>query len=53
MKTYYYLLRNHHISYETFLRIVREGGLYMPAFSPESISETKIQQIYTKLYEGK
>lgn len=46
-------IENNHINYETFLRIVREGGLYMPAFSPESISETKIQQIYTKLYGRK
>lgn len=46
-------IENKHISYETFLSIVREGGLYMPSFSPESMSETKIQQIYTKLYESK
>lgn len=46
-------IENKYISYETFLRIVREGGLYMPSFSLESISETKLQQIYTKLYESK
>ena len=44
-------IENKYISYETFLRIVREGGLYMPSFSLESISETKLQQIYAKLYE--
>lgn len=43
-------IENKHISYETFLRIVREGNLYMPAFSSESITETKLQQIYTGLY---
>lgn len=46
-------IENKYISYETFLSIVREGGLYMPAFSPASISETQLQRIYTKLYEMK
>ncbi|EMZ36587.1 hypothetical protein [Helicobacter bilis] len=41
---------NKKISYETFYSIVREGGLYMPSFNTEAISESKLQRIYMRLY---
>lgn len=44
---------NKKISYEAFYSIVREGGLYMPSFNNEAISEAKLQKIYATLYESK
>ena len=46
-------IENKKISYETFYSIVREGGLYMPSFNNEAISEAKLQKIYATLYESK